>query len=238
MFQSVSMRENRVRLTKSWKSHLLSEFDKSYMQDLRNFLLSQMRLKKRIFPDSLEYFTALNLVPFKDVKVVIIGQDPYHGPNQAHGLCFSVRPGVKNPPSLKNIFRELQSDLKIEKSKHGCLTSWAKQGVLLLNAILTVESGKPGSHQNKGWEIFTDRVIDILNKKSKFLVFILWGQYAQRKGQFIDETKHLVLKASHPSPFSADHGFFGCSHFSKTNQYLELHGKSMIDWNLPQISQE
>lgn len=227
------MKEDSIRLSESWKSHLLPEFHQNYMQELRAFLVQEIKSKKNIYPRPEEYFLAFNAVAFEQVKVVILGQDPYHGPRQAHGLCFSVRSSVSIPPSLKNIFKELQSDINIPRPKHGCLTSWAKQGVLLLNATLTVEAGKAGSHQNRGWEVFTDRVIYLLNEHREHLVFMLWGSYAQRKGAFIDTKKHLVLKAPHPSPFSADRGFFGCAHFSKTNSYLKAHGKEGIDWSIP-----
>lgn len=218
-----------VRLPPQWKEQLIGEFQLPYMQSLKTFLQSQLQLNKRIYPPLNECFSAFFATPFDKVKVVILGQDPYHGLGQAHGLCFSVRPNVRIPPSLENIFKEIKRDLGITPPSHGCLNDWAKQGVLLLNATLTVEAGKAGSHQNKGWETFTDRVIRVLNDKREHLVFMLWGRYAQNKGYFIDQTKHLVLKAAHPSPFSAS-GFFGCSHFSKANAYLEKHGHSSIDW--------
>ena len=227
------MKADSIRLSESWKNHLLPEFHQNYMQELRAFLVQEIKSKKNIYPRPEEYFLAFNMVAFEQVKVVILGQDPYHGPRQAHGLCFSVRSSVSIPPSLKNIFKELQSDINTPRPKHGCLTSWARQGVLLLNATLTVEAGKAGSHQNRGWEVFTDRVIYLLNEHREHLVFMLWGSYAQRKGAFIDTKKHLVLKAPHPSPFSADRGFFGCAHFSKTNSYLKTHGKEEIDWSIP-----
>jgi len=167
------------------------------------------------------------------VKVVILGQDPYHGPGQAHGLCFSVQPGVPVPPSLQNIFAEIESDLGIARPDHGCLTPWAERGVLLLNSVLTVQAGSPGAHQGKGWEGFTDRVVDALNRDREGLVFLLWGSYAQAKGRLIDTGRHCVLKAPHPSPLSAHRGFLGCRHFSKSNQYLEAHGQAPIDWSLP-----
>ncbi|MDE0518988.1 MAG: uracil-DNA glycosylase [Bdellovibrionales bacterium] len=225
--------ENQVCLSESWKTRLLSEFQQPYMQDLKAFLVQEIKLKKCIYPRPEEYFSAFDAVAFEDVKVVILGQDPYHGPRQAHGLCFSVRPSVPAPPSLVNIFKELQSDIGIVKPPHGCLNYWAKQGVLLLNSTLTVEAGKAGSHQNKGWEFFTDKVIHLLNEEREHLVFMLWGSFAQKKGYFINQEKHLVLKAPHPSPFSADRGFFGCAHFSKANTYLKEHGKEVIDWSLP-----
>ena len=228
------MEQNPIRLSKSWKNRLLPEFNQPYMRELKDFLVREIRLKKTIYPRPEEYFSAFDTLPFEEVKVVILGQDPYHGPRQAHGLCFSVRHSVAVPPSLANIFKELQTDLNIKKPRHGCLNSWAKQGVLLLNATLTVEAGRAGSHQNKGWEIFTDRVIHLLNEERESLVFMLWGSFAQRKGAFINTEKHLVLKAPHPSPFSADRGFFGCAHFSKANSYLKEKGKGEIDWRLPE----
>ena len=226
------MTENQIRLSESWKNYLLAEFKQPYMRELKTFLVREIKLKKNIYPRPEEYFLAFDMVSFENVKVVILGQDPYHGPRQAHGLCFSVRPHIAIPPSLKNIFKELQSDMNISNPSHGCLISWAKQGVLLLNATLTVEAGKAGSHQNRGWETFTDRVIYLLNKHREHLVFMLWGSYAQKKGEFINTKKHLVLKTSHPSFFSADRGFFGCGHFSKANTYLKTHGKEEIDWSI------
>lgn len=224
---------SKVCLSESWKHYLLPEFRKPYMQVLKDFLVQEIRSNKCIYPRPNEYFSAFSALSFEEVKVVILGQDPYHGRDQAHGFCFSVRPYVSIPPSLANIFKELKSDVEIPQPQHGCLTSWAKQGVLLLNATLTVEAGKAGSHQNRGWETFTDRVIELLNQYRTQLVFILWGSYAQKKGAFINEKEHLVLKASHPSPFSADRGFFGCAHFSRTNAYLRAHGKTEINWSIP-----
>lgn len=224
---------DRVQLENSWKNHLLKEFEKPYMTDLRAFLRQEIGAKKVIYPRGTEYFAALNHTPFEKVKVVILGQDPYHGPNQAHGLCFSVRPGVDVPPSLVNIYKELKADLGIEPPDHGYLTPWADQGVLLLNATLSVEAGKAGSHQGKGWEQFTDAIIHALNEDREGLVFVLWGSYAQKKGAFIDTQKHLVLKGPHPSPLSAHRGFFGCKHFSKINEYLISKGQTPIDWRLP-----
>jgi uracil-DNA glycosylase len=228
----------RVQLDPSWKAHLLPEFSKSYMQDLKSFLRKEKEAKKIIYPRGTEYFSALNHTPFEKVKVVIIGQDPYHGIDQAHGLCFSVRKGVGIPPSLLNIFKELKSDLGLEPPKHGDLTHWADQGVLLLNATLSVEAGKAGSHQGKGWEQFTDAIIHALNQDREGLVFVLWGSYAQKKGAFIDTQKHLVLKGPHPSPLSAHRGFFGCKHFSQINAYLKAHDKTPIDWSLPMVPAE
>ena len=226
--------EDRIKLAPSWKARLLEEFSKPYMHELREFLKQERAAGKVIYPRGTEYFAALDGTPFEDVKVVILGQDPYHGPNQAHGLCFSVRPGVEIPPSLQNIFIELKSDLGIEPPNHGNLAHWAAQGVLLLNATLSVEAGRAGSHQNKGWETFTDAVIHALNREREGLVFVLWGSYAQKKGAFIDTKKHLVLTGPHPSPLSAHRGFFGCRHFSRINEYLKQRGQPPIDWRLPQ----
>ena len=226
------MNNASIQLPVSWKNRLISEFQKPYMQELRAFLVKEIQSNKRIYPAPGQYFSAFNEVAFEEVKVVILGQDPYHGYGQAHGLCFSVPASAAIPPSLKNIFREIHSDMGIKPPNHGCLVSWARQGVLLLNATLTVEAGKAGSHQNKGWELFTDRVVHLLNAGRASLVFMLWGRYAQEKGSFVDTNKHLVLKAPHPSPFSADRGFFGCSHFSKANKYLKEKGKKIIDWSL------
>ncbi len=222
----------RPQLVESWRQALKKEFEKEYMIQLRNFLAQEKTAQKTIFPKGSEYFAALNETPLEKVKVVILGQDPYHGPGQAHGLCFSVRPGVKPPPSLQNIFRELQSDLGIEPPLHGCLKSWAEQGVLLLNATLTVEAGRAGSHQGRGWETFTDQIIALLNERREGLVFMLWGSYAQKKGQFIDRKRHLVLEAPHPSPLSAHRGFLGCRHFSKANTYLQSQGQEPINFSL------
>lgn len=228
-------------LEKSWQQCLDSEFEKPYMQQLRNFLREEKDQKKIIYPRSNQVFSALNLTPFGKVKVVILGQDPYHGKGQAHGLCFSVPKGVKPPPSLLNIYKELQNDLGIPIAKQGCLISWAKQGVLLLNSVLTVENGQAASHQGKGWEQFTDQVIRVLNEQKSSLVFLLWGSYAQKKGAFIDNARHCVLKAPHPSPFSAHQGFLGSRHFSKANEYLEQHGLTPIDWRVleePELQEE
>jgi uracil-DNA glycosylase len=227
----------RVQLEESWKPYLLPEFGKDYMLQLKAFLKGEADQKKRIYPRGSEFFAALNATPFSQVKVVILGQDPYHGPGQAHGLCFSVRQGVSVPPSLQNIFKELHSDLGLPIPKHGDLTHWAQQGVLLLNATLSVEAGQAGSHQKKGWETFTDAIIAALNLERKNLVFVLWGSYAQKKGAFIDRTKHLVLQGPHPSPLSAHRGFLGCKHFSQINAYLQQHGQAPIDWSLPPAAQ-
>ena len=220
-----------IKLEKSWLKELELEFELSYMQELKLFLQSEKKRGKKIFPKGEDMFKALNLTPLDKVKVVILGQDPYHGPGQAHGLCFSVPEGVRIPPSLQNIFKELQSDLGLSIPSSGCLESWAEQGVLLLNSILSVEKGLANSHSSKGWELFTDSVISLVNEK-KSVVFMLWGGYAAQKGKSIDSTRHLVLKSVHPSPLSAHRGFFGNRHFSKCNQFLESKGISPIDWKV------
>jgi uracil-DNA glycosylase len=224
--------EDRVKLDPSWKAEVGCWFERAEMKALGEFLREEKRKGKMIYPPGTEIFAALNATPFDKVKVVILGQDPYHGPGQAHGLCFSVRPGVRPPPSLENIFKEIERDLGIPRPDHGCLTPWTRQGVLLLNAVLTVERGLAGSHANKGWEGFTDACIDALNRDREHLVFLLWGAYAQKKGSLIDRQRHLVLKAPHPSPLARG-GFDGCGHFSKTNEYLKAHGGTPIDWRLP-----
>ena len=220
-----------IKLEKSWLKELGLEFELSYMQELKLFLQSEKKRGKKIFPKGEDMFKALNLTPLDKVKVVILGQDPYHGAGQAHGLCFSVPEGVRIPPSLQNIFKELQSDLGLSIPSSGCLESWAEQGVLLLNSILSVEKGLANSHSSKGWELFTDSVISMVNEK-KSIVFMLWGGYAAQKGKSIDSTRHLVLKSVHPSPLSAHRGFFGNRHFSKCNQFLESKGISPIDWKV------
>lgn len=220
-----------IKLEQKWKQELLDQFEKDYMKELKKFLVQEISSGKTIYPHGSKIFEAFNLCPFDQTKVVIIGQDPYHGPGQAHGLCFSVLPEVKPPPSLKNIYKELEADIGFHPVSHGHLESWAKQGILLLNSVLTVEHKKAGSHQGKGWEKFTDHVVQVLNDKKQNLVFILWGRYAQEKGKMIDRQRHLVLESAHPSPFSATK-FFGNRHFSKTNQYLESVGKSPISWQL------
>ncbi|ALH95994.1 uracil-DNA glycosylase [Acinetobacter equi] len=223
----------KVQLDASWKVGLSDFLLSQKMDELKAFLVQEKQADKVIYPPSSLIFNALNITPLSQVKVVIIGQDPYHGPNQAHGLSFSVQQGVAVPPSLRNIFHELQTDLGVPVSKHGDLTKWAEQGVLLLNSVLTVEAGQPTSHQKRGWEDFTNHVIDVLNEQRENIVFILWGAYAQRKGQRIDPNKHLVLKAAHPSPLAANRGgFFGCKVFSKTNNYLKQHGIEPINWQL------
>ncbi len=224
--------EKAGQLHPSWQAVIGDEFNKPYMQAMRVFLAQEKAAGKTIYPPSPLIFNAFNHTPFEQVRVVIIGQDPYHGPNQAHGLSFSVPKGVDLPPSLQNIFKEISADLNIKMSRNGDLTAWANQGVLLLNATLTVEQTKAGSHQNKGWEQFTDAAIAALNKHREHLVFVLWGSYAQKKGAFIDAQKHLVLKSVHPSPLSAHRGFFGNHQFSKINQYLIQHDQTPIDWQL------
>lgn len=226
------MSDARLKLEDSWRERVGGYFDRPDMQALSTFLRNELRSGKIIFPPPKQIFAALDATPFDRVKVVILGQDPYHGPGQAHGLCFSVQPGVPVPPSLRNMYVELQRDLDFVPPRHGCLTHWAEQGVLLLNAVLTVEQSLAGSHQGKGWEGFTDAVIDALNRERDHLVFMLWGSYAQAKGRLIDRNRHLVLKAPHPSPLSAHRGFIGCGHFSAANDYLVKHGMTPVDWTL------
>ncbi|MFL2481266.1 MAG: uracil-DNA glycosylase [Gammaproteobacteria bacterium] len=222
----------KIELESSWKEKLIDEFNKEYMHSLRDFLKKEKSERKVIFPPGRKIFSALNLTSFQNVKAVILGQDPYHGSNQAHGLSFSVEYGIKPPPSLNNIFKELASDLNIEKPNHGNLEEWGKQGVLLLNSILTVEKSKPGSHANRGWEVFTDKILFLLNSSKNNLVFILWGKKAQEKGHFIDSDRHMIIKSTHPSPYSANNGFLGSKPFSKTNSYLKKHRIKEINWNL------
>ncbi|MCX7564031.1 uracil-DNA glycosylase [Xanthomonadaceae bacterium XH05] len=229
----MSAAQDRIRLEPGWKSRLRDVLADSTMERLRQFLLDERSRGKEIYPPARQIFAALDATPFDQVKVVILGQDPYHGPGQAHGLCFSVLPGVPVPPSLQNIFAEIDRDLRISRPDHGCLLPWARRGVLLLNAVLTVERARAGSHQGKGWEGFTDQAIRRLAEERDHLVFLLWGSYAQKKGQFIDARRHLVLRAPHPSPLSAHRGFLGCSHFSASNNYLSKHGIAPIDWSLP-----
>ncbi|WP_397593136.1 uracil-DNA glycosylase [Sphingorhabdus sp.] len=224
-----------IALPESWKAPLLPELEADYMARLEAFLLGEKAAGKQIFPDSEEWFRALELTPLEKVRVVILGQDPYHGPGQAHGLCFSVQPGVRPPPSLVNIYKELQTDLGISRPHHGFLEHWATQGVLLLNSVLTVEMTKAASHRGKGWEKFTDAVIRLVNAKADPVVFMLWGNYAQKKADFVDSGRHLVLKAAHPSPLSAHSGFLGCRHFSQCNAFLEGKGLAPIDWALPEL---
>lgn len=219
-----------IELEASWLKHLEAEFNAPYMQQLRAFLQAEKKQGQVVFPPGPLMFNALNTTPFDAVKVVILGQDPYHGPGQAHGLSFSVPDGVPPPPSLVNMFKEINTDLGLPISKNGNLTKWAQQGVLLLNATLSVRAGLAGSHQGRGWEQFTDRIIDLLNKERENLVFLLWGSYAQKKGSLIDTRKHCVLKAPHPSPLSSHRGFFGCKHFTQANQWLASKGLTIIDW--------
>lgn len=227
------MTEDRVKLEPSWKERIGDYLGRPDMQALSAFLRTEKHAGKVIYPPGPEIFAAFDHTPFDAVRVVILGQDPYHGPNQAHGLCFSVRPGVQTPPSLQNIFKEINRDLGIAPPDHGCLTPWADRGVLLLNATLTVQQGMAGSHQGKGWEGFTDAAIDALNREREGLVFMLWGSHAQKKGQLIDGRRHCVLRSVHPSPLSAHRGFLGCGHFSAANRYLESRGVAPIDWSLP-----
>jgi uracil-DNA glycosylase len=229
------MTDDRIKLDASWKEALREEFDKPYMSELREFLRAEKAAGKEIYPPGPLIFNALNSTPLDRVKVVIIGQDPYHGPGQAHGLCFSVQPGVQTPPSLVNIYKELKRDLNLDIPAHGYLQSWAEQGVLLLNTSLTVERGNAGSHANKGWQLFTDRVIEVVSQQRPKLVFLLWGSHAQGKQRLIDPTKHLVLRSPHPSPLSAHRGFLGNGHFSRCNQFLVQNGMTPIDWRLPAL---
>ncbi len=223
-----------VKLHESWALPLAAEFDAPYMADLKHFLAEEHAAGKIIYPPAKHWFFALDATPLDDVRVVIIGQDPYHGPGQAHGLSFSVQPGVKPPPSLVNIYKELQTDLGIVPPRHGYLQSWAQQGVLLLNSVLTVEAGQPASHQGKGWERFTDAVLQLVIGRDQPTVFMLWGSHAQRKVQALPQLgRHLILRAPHPSPLAAYKGWFGCRHFSKANAFLIDHGLAPIDWQLP-----
>jgi uracil-DNA glycosylase len=220
-----------VQIAKGWKKALSEEFQKDYFLNITAQLKNEKQSHTTIYPPGSKIFNAFDSTDFNEVKVVIIGQDPYHGPGQAHGLSFSVQLGVKPPPSLINIYKEIESDLGVTMPRNfGDLSAWAKQGVLLLNATLTVRANQPNSHAGLGWHLFTDAVIQKLNEEKEHLVFLLWGNFAKEKGAYIDQKKHLVLKAAHPSPFAADKGFFGCEHFSKTNQYLIEHGLDPIDW--------
>ncbi len=228
-----------VKLHESWRAPLADEFAAPYMAALRQFLVAEKQAGRRIFPKGGEWFRALDLTPLDKVRVVILGQDPYHGEGQAHGLCFSVRPGVRTPPSLVNIYKELQSDLGIAPPGHGFLDHWARQGVLLLNSVLTVQMGLAASHKDRGWERFTDAIIRLVAAKEEPVVFMLWGSYAQKKAAFVKSVAqgghHLVLKAAHPSPLSAHNGFLGCRHFSQANAFLESRGLPPIDWALPPV---
>lgn len=227
------MSDDRIRLEPSWKARLGDYLQREEMQHLSAFLRERKAAGATIYPRSADIFAAFEATPFDAVKVVVLGQDPYHGPGQAHGLAFSVRPGVPVPPSLLNIYAELQRDLGIARPDHGCLLPWARRGVLLLNAVLTVEAGRAGAHQGKGWEGFTDHIVDVLNEQREGLVFLLWGSYAQAKGKRIDTRRHRVLKAPHPSPLSAHRGFIGCGHFSSANEYIARRAAAPIDWSLP-----
>ncbi|MCB1678632.1 MAG: uracil-DNA glycosylase [Halioglobus sp.] len=225
--------DRAISLESSWLARLRGEFDQPYMDQLRAFLRAEKQAGKRIFPPGSEMFSAFEHTPLERVKVVILGQDPYHGEGQAHGLCFSVRPGVAIPPSLQNIYKEIHAELGLPIPRHGHLTAWADQGVLLLNAVLSVECARAASHRGKGWERFTDRVIEVINREREGVVFMLWGSYAQRKGAMIDSRRHCVLQAPHPSPLSAHRGFFGCGHFAAANDYLRARGVAAVDWRLP-----
>jgi uracil-DNA glycosylase len=222
-----------VKLESSWLAVLKDEFEKDYMKELKQFLIDEKKKGNQVYPKSDDVFNAFSLTPFSEVKVVIIGQDPYHGQNQAHGLSFSVQKGVRNPPSLQNIFKELATDIEgFITPNHGDLSNWAKQGILLLNASLTVNEGQPGSHQDKGWEHFTNEVIKTISNKKENIIFILWGKFAQLKEGLIDASKHYIIKSPHPSPFSAYTGFFGSKPFSKTNEILKSLGKEEINWQV------
>src|SRR5690606_21962440 len=225
------MSETTLKLEESWKARVGDWFEREDMRQLGAFLRQRKAAGATIYPPGPQIFAAFDATPFDAVKVVILGQDPYHGPGQAHGLCFSVQPGVAVPPSLDNIFKEIRQELGIERPDHGCLLPWARRGVLLLNAVLSVEGGRAGAPQGKGWEGFTDHAIETLAREREGLVFLLWGSYAQAKGKVIDRRRHKVLKAPHPSPLSAHRGFFGCGHFAATNEYLERRGQAPIDWS-------
>lgn len=228
--------ERAVTLDASWREPLMPHFESAAMATLRAFLVAEKAAGKRIFPKSSEWFKALDFTPLGSVRVIILGQDPYHGEGQAHGLCFSVPRGVRPPPSLGNIYKELETDLGIARAAHGNLESWAKQGVLLLNSVLTVEMAQAASHKGRGWEGFTDAVVRLVADQPHPTVFMLWGAYAQKKAAFVDASRHLVLSAAHPSPLSAHNGFLGCQHFSKANAFLIAQGETPIDWALPSIS--
>ena len=229
------MAEQDIRLQSSWKARIGDWFAREDMQQLSDYLRQRKASGATIYPPGKQIFAAFDATPFDAVKVVVLGQDPYHGRGQAHGLCFSVQPGVPVPPSLDNIYKELARDVGFQRPGHGCLLPWAARGVLLLNSVLTVEAGTPGAHQRKGWEGFTDHVVDVLNRERENLVFLLWGSYAQAKGKVIDGRRHRVLKAPHPSPLSAHRGFVGCGHFSATNQFLTRTGQTPINWSLPPV---
>ncbi|MCY1274491.1 Uracil-DNA glycosylase [compost metagenome] len=231
----MSPSDDRIKLEPGWKAALREEFEKPYMKELSDFLRTEKAAGKVIYPPGPLIFNALNSTPLDKVKVVIIGQDPYHGPGQAHGLCFSVQPGVPVPPSLQNIYKELKRDLNIDMPGHGYLQHWAEQGVLLLNTSLTVEQARAGSHAGAGWQQFTDKVIEVVSQQRDHLVFLLWGSHAQSKQKLLDPQKHLILKSAHPSPLSAYRGFLGNGHFSRTNKFLVEHGEQPIDWALPPV---
>ena len=222
-------------LPMGWRSALQQEFVKPYWLKLDGYLQQRSHLGKVIYPPPAQMFSAFEQCDLNKIRVVILGQDPYHGPGQANGLCFSVPQGHRVPPSLRNIFKELSSDVDVATAGHGCLTSWAEQGVLLLNTVMTVEQGQPNSHADKGWEMFTDRVIHLINKNCDSIVFMLWGSNAQKKQSLLDKSQHLVLRSTHPSPLSAYRGFFGCGHFSRANQFLVSKGQTPIDWRLPSL---
>ena len=227
----------QIQLEPGWKARVGDWLLRPEMRELSTYLRQRKAAGARVFPPGRQIFAAFDATPFEQVKVVVLGQDPYHGHGQAHGLSFSVMPGVTVPPSLLNIYKEIEADLGIPRPDHGCLLPWARQGVLLLNAVLTVEEGKAGSHQGRGWEGFTDHVVDVLNREGEGLVFLLWGSYAQQKGKVIDTRRHRVLRAPHPSPLSAHRGFLGCRHFSQANEYLGRRGLGTIDWRLPPRSE-
>lgn len=228
---------SQLKPGRGWDDFLSGEFRQPYMEQLARFLAEEESAGKVLFPPGNLCFNALNSTPLDRVSVVILGQDPYHGPGQAHGLCFSVRPKVPTPPSLVNIFKEIESDLGIAPPDHGCLQPWAEQGVLLLNSVLTVEQGNAGAHQGKGWETFTDKVIETVNREREDVVFLLWGSYARKKGRHIDRNRHRVLEGPHPSPLSAYRGFFGCRHFSQANQWLQERGRPPVNWALPSLAE-
>lgn len=222
----------KPQIDESWLNTLKNEFASDYFASLKQFLLAEKQSGKTIYPPGADIFNAFNYTPLPQVKCVILGQDPYHGPNQAHGLCFSVRKGIKPPPSLVNVYKEIKADIGHDIPAHGELTAWANQGVLLLNAVLTVEAHQAASHQKRGWENFTDAAINAVSNELEGVVFMLWGKFAQSKSSLIDGSKHLILQTTHPSPFSANYGFLGSKHFSKCNAYLERKGKKPIDWSL------
>ncbi len=224
------MQRVMIKLDETWRQALQAEFDAPYMAELKAFLVREREAGKQIYPKGSEWFNALNLTPLDKVRVVILGQDPYHGEGQAHGLCFSVRQGVKPPPSLVNIYKELKADLGVTAPAHGNLEAWASQGVLLLNSVLTVEAGKAASHQGQGWERFTDAIVRAVNEQQRPIVFVLWGNYAQKKASFVDRSRHLVISSAHPSPLSAHNGFLGSRPFSKINAFLVANGGAEIHW--------